>query len=68
MTKNKLLMSLSNYKGNSAKIEQLAAIITEINGWEKDEDRSKINFKKKGGRRDVYNPKNSYQGAIYIFL
>jgi hypothetical protein len=60
---NKILQYV-DYKGNSAKIEQLAAIITEINGWEKDEDRSKINFKKKGGRRDVYKPKNSYQGAI----
>ena len=60
---NKILQYV-DYKGNSAKIEQLAAIITEINGWEKDEDRSKINFKKKGGRRDVYKPKNYYQGAI----
>jgi hypothetical protein len=60
---NKILQYV-DYKGNSAKIEKLAAIITEINGWEKDEDRSKINFKKKGGRRDVYKPKNSYQGAI----
>ncbi len=55
----------TGFKDNPAFAEKVAKVIGEINGWKKDEGRSSINFKKGGsGQRDVYEPKNDYQGTI----